>query len=54
MAKQITEKCRTKSPVWKHLGLLTDEGGVDIQPDSGPVCQNQFIEPAIILRSQTL
>ena len=34
MAGKLTEKYGTKSPVWKHFGLMTDENGGGIQPDS--------------------
>jgi len=38
MAGQLTGNCGIKSLAWKHFGLLTNEGGVGIQPNS-PVCR---------------
>ena len=36
--EQLTEKYGTKSAVWKHFGLLTDDSGLGIQQDN-PVCR---------------
>ena len=36
--QQLTEKYGTKSAVWKHFGLLTDDSGLGIQQDN-PVCR---------------
>ena len=38
MAGNLTKKYSTKSLVWKHFGLMTDESGGGVQPDS-PVCR---------------
>lgn len=40
MEPQLTQKHETKSPVWNHFGLLKDESGQNINPDSliCPVC----------------
>ena len=37
-AQQLTKKYGTKSAVWKHFGLLTDNSGLGIQQDN-PVCR---------------
>ncbi len=36
--QQLTEKCGTKSAVWKYFGLIADDSGGGSQQDN-PVCR---------------